>query len=84
VEFKQKSTYYIVKAEGARQDFVEYDINEGFQVISESDYNSLVKEQGTPEKAANLKGNEEQMVLTITYDEDAQKEMVGEKFTLAS
>ncbi|EKM3330304.1 ABC transporter permease [Listeria monocytogenes] len=84
VEFKQKSTYYIVKAEGARPDFVEYDINEGFPVISESDYNSLVKEQGTPEKAANLKGNEAQMVLTITYDEDAQKEMVGEKFTLAS
>ncbi|EAE4626195.1 ABC transporter permease, partial [Listeria monocytogenes] len=43
-----------------------------------------VKEQGTPEKAASLKGNEAQMVLTITYDEDAQKEMVGEKFTLAS
>ncbi|WP_273626091.1 hypothetical protein, partial [Clostridioides difficile] len=44
VEFKQKSTYYIVKAEGARPDFVEYDINEGFPVISESDCNSLVKE----------------------------------------
>ncbi|EJG7449974.1 ABC transporter permease [Listeria monocytogenes] len=84
VEFKQKSTYYIVKAEGARPDFVEYDINEGFPVISESDYNSLVKNQGTPEKTANLKENEAQMVLTITYDEDAQKEMIGEKFTLNS
>ncbi|MDC9224981.1 hypothetical protein PSM30_18745, partial [Clostridioides difficile] len=55
-----------------------------FPVISESDYYSFVKEHVNPEHAANLKGNETQMVLTITYDEDAQKELVGEEFTLAS
>ncbi|EAH4438555.1 TPA: FtsX-like permease family protein [Listeria innocua] len=84
VEYEQKSTYYTVKAEGTRPDFVEYDINEGFPVISQSEYNSLVKKQGNPENAANLKANEAQMVLSVTYDEKAQKQMIGEKYTLAS
>lgn len=82
VEFKQKSNYLIVKAEGTRPDFVEYDINDGFPVMSETDYNSLVKKQGTPEKTAKLKENEAQMVLSVTYDERARKEMIGEKYTL--
>lgn len=84
VEFKQKSNYLIVKAEGTRPDFVEYDINDGFPVMSETDYNSLVKKQGTPEKTAKLKENEAQMVLSVTYDERARKEMIGEKYTLKS
>lgn len=84
VEFKQESNYYIVKTEGNRPDFVEYDINEGFPVISESDYNGLVKGQGEPENAVKLKENEAHMVLSVTYNEEAQKEMIGEKYTLAS
>ncbi|EAG9431812.1 FtsX-like permease family protein [Listeria monocytogenes] len=84
VEYAQKSTYYIVKADGERPDFVEYDINDGFPVISESDYNELVKKQGNTEKTAKLKDNEAQMVLSITYDEKARKKMIGEKYTLTT
>ncbi|EAE8345856.1 ABC transporter permease [Listeria monocytogenes] len=84
VEFKQQSTYYITQAEGTRPDFVEYDINEGFPIISQSEYNSLVKSQDNPENEVNLKENEAHMVLSITYDENARKEMIGEKYTLKS
>lgn len=84
VEYAQKSTYYIVKADGERPDFVEYDINDGFPVISESNYNELVKKQGNTEKTAKLKDNEAQMVLSITYDEKARNKMIGEKYTLAT
>lgn len=84
VEFKEESTYYVVKAKETDPDFIEYSINEGFPVISESDYNELVKKQETPEDIVQLKDNQAQMVLSFTYDERSRNEMVGEKYTLAS
>ncbi|AIS60519.1 ABC transporter permease [Listeria ivanovii] len=82
IEYQQESTYYIVPAKESNPDFIEYNINEGFPVISESNYNTLVKKQGNNEKAANLKENQAQMVLSFMYDERSKKEMIGEKYTL--
>ncbi|MBC1515543.1 ABC transporter permease [Listeria immobilis] len=82
IESKQQSTYYIVPAKETNPDFIEYSVNKGFPVISESDYNALVKNQGNNENAVQLKENQAQMVLSFMYDDRSKEEMIGEKYHL--
>ncbi|PZF90742.1 ABC transporter permease [Listeria ivanovii] len=84
VEYTQKSTTYIVKIEGTVPNLFEYQVNDGMPVISESNYNSLLKKQGNTNNITNLKENQAQMVISSAYDDSMEKSLLGKKYTLAS
>lgn len=84
VEFTQKSTYYVVKTEGDQPNIIDYSMNDGFAVMTESGYNSLVKKQGNAKNEVTLKENEAQLVLSAEYNDKTQKELLNKKYTLAS
>ncbi|MBC2055564.1 ABC transporter permease [Listeria booriae] len=79
----QETVVNYVKATSDREMPVEYGPEEGFAILSQSQYNKLLKLEDSDVKKANLKDDEAILIApTISYSAETEKKLKNQSFTL--